>query len=594
MLISLHVKNLALISETEVNFGGGLNILSGETGAGKSIIIGSINLALGARADKDMIRTGADYALVELVFQVTDTTMLQEIKALEIPVEEDGVIIIQRKIQPSRNLFRICGETVTAKQIKALSELLIDIHGQHEHQSLLHRHKHLEILDEYSRKETGELKKQTAESYGTYMALKEALSAFAGEALAAVKEELRESYQLYTQLKRELAVFCADDGAKAKELSLAEFEYQEIEEAGLTAGEDEEIERDYRRMANSRQIVEAADKAYQLTGNGEQSAADAVGYAVRELRSVEGYDDRAQELADELENIDALLSDFNREIAEYMSDMEFDGERFSRMEERLNLLNHLKLKYGSSIQAVLQYQAELGERIDKLRNADVYKEQLETKIAEIQTRLKSLCQKASRIRSKEAAKLEKDMIAALTDLNFLDVKFEIQVRKKEEVASNGYDDVEFMISTNPGEPLKSLGNVASGGELSRIMLAIKTVLASRDRIPTMIFDEIDTGISGKTAWKVSEKLGHLSRSHQIICITHLPQIAAMADDHYKIAKQAVDNKTVTDIVQLNEAETVDELARMLGSDKITETVRENARELIVTAQGKKAPLKRSE
>lgn len=565
MLISLHVKNLALISETEVNFGGGLNILSGETGAGKSIIIGSINLALGARADKDMIRTGADYALVELVFQVTDTTMLQEIKALEIPVEEDGVIIIQRKIQPSRNLFRICGETVTAKQIKALSELLIDIHGQHEHQSLLYKKNHMEILD-----------------------------SFAGEALAAVKEELRESYQLYTQLKRELVVLCADDGAKAKELSLAEFEYQEIEEAGLTAGEDEEIERDYRRMANSRQIVEAADKAYQLTGNGEQSAADAVGYAVRELRSVEGYDDRAQELADELENIDALLSDFNREIAEYMSDMEFDGERFSRMEERLNLLNHLKLKYGSSIQAVLQYQAELGERIDKLRNADVYKEQLETKIAEIQPRLKSLCQKASRIRSKEAAKLEKDMIAALTDLNFLDVKFEIQVRKKEEVASNGYDDVEFMISTNPGEPLKSLGNVASGGELSRIMLAIKTVLASRDRIPTMIFDEIDTGISGKTAWKVSEKLGHLSRSHQIICITHLPQIAAMADDHYKIAKQAVDNKTVTDIVQLNEAETVDELARMLGSDKITETVRENARELIVTAQGKKAPLKRSE
>ncbi len=512
-----------------------------------------------------MIRTGADYALVELVFQVTDTTMLQEIKALEIPVEEDGVIIIQRKIQPSRNLFRICGETVTAKQIKALSELLIDIHGQHEHQSLLYKKNHMEILD-----------------------------SFAGEELAAVKEELREKYQLYTQLKRELAAFCADDGAKAKELSLAEFEYQEIEEAGLTAGEDEEIERDYRRMANSRQIVEAADKAYQLTGNGEQSAADAVGYAVRELRSVEGYDDRAQELADELENIDALLSDFNREIAEYMADMEFDGERFSQMEERLNLLNHLKLKYGSSIQAVLQYQAELGDRIDKLRNADVYKEQLETKIAEIQTRLKSLCQKASRIRSKEAAKLEKDMIAALTDLNFLDVKFEIQVRKKEEVASNGYDDVEFMISTNPGEPLKSLGNVASGGELSRIMLAIKTVLASRDRIPTMIFDEIDTGISGKTAWKVSEKLGHLSRSHQIICITHLPQIAAMADDHYKIAKQAVDNKTVTDIVQLNEAETVDELARMLGSDKITETVRENARELIVTAQGKKAPLKRSE
>lgn len=559
MLISLHVKNLALIAETEVTFGEGLNILSGETGAGKSIIIGSINLALGARADKDMIRTGADYALVELVFQVTDDAMQQEIQALEIPVEEDGIIIIQRRIQPSRNLFKICGETVTAKQIKALSELLIDIHGQHEHQSLLYKKNHMEILD-----------------------------AFAGEDLAAIKEELHEKYQIYAKLKKELAEFCVDDSAKAKELSLAEFEYQEIDEAGLRAGEDEELERDYRRMANSRQIVEAADKAYQLTGNGDQSAADAVGYAVRELRSVESYDDRARELADELENIDALISDFNREIAEYMSDMEFDAEQFAQMEERLNLLNHLKRKYGNSIDAVLQYQEALGEKIEKLQNADAYKAQLETKLKESQTKLKTLCQKASKVRSKEAAKLEKDMVAALTDLNFLDVQFEIQVRKKEEITAIGFDDVEFMISTNPGEPLKSLGNVASGGELSRIMLAIKTVLASRDRIPTMIFDEIDTGISGKTAWKVSEKLGRLSRSHQIICITHLPQIAAMADSHYKIAKQAVANKTVTDIVQLNEPETVDELARMLGSDEITDTVRENARELIRTAQAKKS------
>ena len=558
MLISLHVKNLALISETEVTFGEGLNILSGETGAGKSIIIGSINLALGARADKDLIRTGADYALVELVFQVTDDAMRQSAEAMEIPVEDDGIIIIQRKIQPGRNLFKICGETVTAKQIRALSELLIDIHGQHEHQSLLYKRNHMEILD-----------------------------SFAGEELAVIREELRERYQQYGKLKKELAEFCVDDGAKAKELSLAEFEYQEIEEAGLTAGEDEALERDYRKMANSRQIVEAADRAYQLTGNGEQSAADAVGYAVRELRSVESYDDRAQELADELENIDALLSDFNREIAEYMADMEFDGERFAQMEERLNLLNHLKRKYGDSIESVLQYQAQLGEKIEKLNNADAYKARLEEQVTKMQTQLKSLCQKASRIRSKEASKLEKDMIAALTDLNFLDVQFEIQVQKKEEITSNGYDDVEFMISTNPGEPLKSLGNVASGDELSRIMLAIKTVLASRDRIPTMIFDEIDTGISGKTAWKVSEKLGHLAQSHQIICITHLPQIAAMADNHYKIAKQAVDNKTVTDIVQLNGTETVDELARMLGSDEITDTVRENARELIATARKKK-------
>jgi DNA repair protein RecN (Recombination protein N) len=554
----MHVKNLALISETEVEFGEGLNILSGETGAGKSIIIGSINLALGARADKDMIRTGAEYALVELVFQVSDEDMAREIEALEIPLEDDGMIIIQRKIQPNRNLFKINGENATAKQIKSLSELLIDIHGQHEHQSLLYKKNHMEILD-----------------------------SFAGEELTAVTDKIRDKHKEYTKLLHELEEFSADDSAKAKELSLAEFEYNEIEEAALRENEDEELETDYRRMANSRQIMEAASKAYTLTGNADQSAADSVGHAVRELRSVESYDKRAGELASELENIDALLSDFNRGIAEYMTDMEFDDELFSQTEERLNLLNHLKLKYGESISKVLAYKDELEAKIERLKNADAYKADLEQRIKSLKAELEKLCEKASKVRKKEAGILAKDMIAALTDLNFLDVKFEIQVRAKDEITSKGYDDVEFMISTNPGEPLKGLGAVASGGELSRIMLAIKTVLASRDRIPTMIFDEIDTGISGKTAWKVSEKLGALSRSHQIICITHLPQIAAMADSHYKIAKQAVNNKTETNIVLLDESEKVDELARMLGSDEITDTVRENARELIGTARKKK-------
>jgi DNA repair protein RecN (Recombination protein N) len=484
--------------------------------------------------------------------------MAKEIEALEIPLEDDGMIIIQRKIQPNRNLFKINGENATAKQIKSLSELLIDIHGQHEHQSLLYKKNHMEILD-----------------------------SFAGEELTAVTDKIRDKHKEYTKLLHELEEFSADDSAKAKELSLAEFEYNEIEEAALRENEDEELETDYRRMANSRQIMEAASKAYTLTGNADQSAADSVGHAVRELRSVESYDKRAGELASELENIDVLLSDFNRGIAEYMTDMEFDDELFSQTEERLNLLNHLKLKYGESISKVLAYKDELEAKIERLKNADAYKADLEQRIKSLKAELEKLCEKASKVRKKEAGILAKDMIAALTDLNFLDVKFEIQVRAKEEITSKGYDDVEFMISTNPGEPLKGLGAVASGGELSRIMLAIKTVLASRDRIPTMIFDEIDTGISGKTAWKVSEKLGALSRSHQIICITHLPQIAAMADSHYKIAKQAVNNKTETNIVLLDEIETVDELARMLGSDEITDTVRENARELIGTARKKK-------
>lgn len=559
MLISLHVKNLALIQETEVNFAEGLNILSGETGAGKSIIIGSINLALGARADKDMIRNGAEYALVELVFQVTDQELLEQIHELEIPVEEDGIIIIQRKIQPNRSICKIGGETATTRQLKELSELLIDIHGQHEHQSLLYKKNHMEILD-----------------------------SFAGEELARLKQDLKQKYHTYTALQKEIEETGMDEGLRAKELSLAEFEYQEIAEAVLHVGEDDELETSYRRMSNSRQIVEAASRAYQLTGDGEdQTAADAVGRAVRELRSIEEYDDNAKSLVTELEQIDGLLNDFNRNIAEYLSDMEFDGEVFAQTQERLNLLNHLKLKYGGTIEAVLEYQQQQAQRIEKLQNMDAYREQLVHKLARQKEELERQCSKISAIRQKEAKKLAGDMVKALTDLNFLEVKFEIQVRHKEEYAANGYDDVEFMISTNPGEPMKSLGSVASGGELSRIMLAIKTVLASRDRIPTMIFDEIDTGISGKTAWKVSEKLGVLSRSHQIICITHLPQIAAMADAHYRIAKQAVNQKTETGITRLPQEEVVEELARMLGGETITDTVRENARELLHTAALKK-------
>lgn len=558
MLISLHVKNLALIKETEVNFKEGLNILSGETGAGKSIIIGSINLALGARADKDMIRTGADYALIELIFQINDEKLIEEVKSLELPIEEDGIIIIQRKIQPNRNICRICGETATTKQLKALSELLIDIHGQHEHQSLLYKKNHLAILD-----------------------------SFAGEELEKIKLEIKAAYHEYTKLKRELAEFTTDDGVNAKELALAEFEYTQIEDAKLIIGEDEELEILYRKMSNSQQIAQAGTRAHQFTGAGDESATEYIGYAIRELRNIEQYDTEIQHLTEELTNIDNLLSDFNRNIAEYLSDMEFDSEVFNQTEERLNLLNHLKLKYGGSIEKVLDYQQELVQKIDRLKNADAYKQELNNQLEKTTLRLQKLCESASKVRRTEAKRLSAEMVKALTDLNFLDVRFEIQVRPKEEYTGNGFDEIEFMISTNPGEPMKSLSNVASGGELSRIMLAIKTVLASRDEIPTMIFDEIDTGISGKTAWKVSEKLGVLSKGHQIICITHLPQIAAMADYHFKIFKSAQNNATVTNISELSEKEVVEEMARLLGGEEITEAVLENAKELMQTAKNKK-------
>lgn len=549
MLQSLHVKNLALIDEIEVTFGEGLNILTGETGAGKSIIIGSINLALGAKADKDMIRTGAEYALVELVFTV-EGQQLAAIEELELPVEE-GQIILQRRILQSRNVCKVCGETVTARQLKQLGEILLDIHGQHEHQSLLKPAKQLEILD-----------------------------AYAGEALLSHKEKLRELYSRYRSAVDELEHSEVDEETRKREAALAEFECQEIEEAALVPGEDEEIEQLYRKLVNGQKIQDAVGLAHALCGYEENGVGSSVGRALKEMRSVAAYDTALQEFEQQLLDIDGLLNDYNRAVADYLSELEFDGELFDRTEKRLNLLNHLKAKYGNSIEDVLAYQAQAQHTLEKYRDYDAYRMELTKRADTLKEEALTVCAKISEIRRRSAVRLSKEMKKALVDLNFQEVAFEIQVTDLEDmIGSNGYDRAAFLISTNAGERLRELAQVASGGELSRIMLALKTVLADKDAIETLIFDEIDTGISGKTAWKVSEKMGILGRGHQLICITHLPQIAAMADQHFCIEKKVEDKRSVTDIRKLAEEESVTELARMLGSDSITENVMNNAREM---------------
>ncbi len=549
MLQSLHVKNLALIDEIEVTFGEGLNILTGETGAGKSIIIGSINLALGAKADKDMIRTGAEYALVELVFTV-EGQQLAAIEELELPVE-DGQLILQRRILQSRNVCKVCGETVTARQLKQLGEILLDIHGQHEHQSLLKPAKQLEILD-----------------------------AYAGEALLSHKEKLRELYSRYRSAVDELEHSEVDEETRKREAALAEFECQEIEEAALVPEEDEEIEQLYRKLVNGQKIQDAVGLAHALCGYEENGVGSSVGRALKEMRSVAAYDTALQEFEQQLLDIDGLLNDYNRAVADYLSELEFDGELFDRTEKRLNLLNHLKAKYGNSIEDVLAYQAQAQHTLEKYRDYDAYRMELTKRADTLKEEALTVCAKISEIRRRSAVRLSKEMKKALVDLNFQEVAFEIQVTDLEDmIGSNGYDRAAFLISTNAGERLRELAQVASGGELSRIMLALKTVLADKDAIETLIFDEIDTGISGKTAWKVSEKMGILGRGHQLICITHLPQIAAMADQHFCIEKKVEDKRSVTDIRKLAEEESVTELARMLGSDSITENVMNNAREM---------------
>lgn len=555
MLQNLHVKNLALIDETEVEFGPGLNILSGETGAGKSIIIGSINLALGEKVQKEMLRDNGESALVELIFFVEDADTIEAIRALDIEMEDDTVIL-SRKITGGRAIGRINGEAVSASKMKAVASLLIDIHGQHEHQSLLSKKKHLEILD-----------------------------TFAKEALGDKKEKLAQCYQEYRKLKDELEHANLDGEERARELSFLEYEVKEIKEAQLTVGEDEELEAVFRKYSNGKKIMDAVGAANAATSEDDESASERIGRALRELSSVSGYDERVKEMEEQLTEIDNLLSDFNHELASYLSDEEFDEETFYETEKRLDLINHLKSKYGNTIADIIKYGEEKEERINVLNDYDAYLAGLQKNVSEKEKQLEQLSKKVSDIRKKESKKLTESIKNALLDLNFLDVQFTMEFAETDYTA-NGIDDAQFLISTNPGEPVKPLGKVASGGELSRIMLAIKTVMAS-DKIGTLIFDEIDSGISGRTAQMVSEKMNVLGRSHQIICITHLPQIAAMADSHFLIEKSVENQATVSKIHKLTDEESVEELARMLGGVEITDTVLENAREMKQMAYMKK-------
>lgn len=559
MLISLHVKNLALIDEEEVFFEEGLNILTGETGAGKSIVIGSVNLALGAKADKDLIRAGAEYALVELVFQLNGEQEAR-LKEMDIFPEEDHTLIIQRRIMPSRSVCKVCGETVGAKQLKEIAGVLINIHGQHEHQTLLQKKKYKEIVDDY-----------------------------AGERSDALKARIRECYREFTKLQRQMEESTGDETAREREEALLRFEVNEIEEAAPAPGEDEELEQLYHKMTNSRKIKEAVYGACHMTGYGEgESAGEYIGRALRELKSVSSYDSALEELEAQLEDIDNLLGDFNRAASDYMEELEFDGEDFAKTEERLNLLNHLKTKYGKNIEEVLAYKTRGEERLNVLENYEIYRKEMEQRFGQVREELLGLCGKLSDVRKKCAKKLGKELKQALLELNFEEVHFEILVEACPEMpASDGYDDIEFVISTNKGETPRPLSQVASGGELSRIMLAFKTVLADKDDIGTLIFDEIDTGISGKTAWKVSEKLGILGKNHQVICITHLPQIAAMSDVHFLIEKNAKKDRTVTTIRKISGEDDLRELARMLGGAEITQAALQNAEEMKELAKNTK-------
>ena len=558
MLQNLHVKNLALIDEIEVDFSEGLNILTGETGAGKSIVLGSINLALGGKYSADMLRRGADFGLVELTFHITNEDLIKKLHEMDI-FPEDNQIIISRKLMEGRSVSRINGETVTLSKLKSVAEELIDIHGQHEHQSLLYKKNHLTILDAFSKDARNK------------------------------KEQVKQVYQKYREISKALEEASTDESDRIKEIAFLEFEINEIESANLSVEEAQEVEDTYRRMLAGKRIVENLEEAYTLVSSeSEANAADLIGRAIRSLADVSEQDEKADELYGQLLEVESLLSDFTHELRSYTDSMSFSPEAFYETETRLNEINHLKVKYGNSVEEILHQYEEKEERLQILKNYDVYLRDLRSKQRDAEMILKKECESLTKIRKEAALQMQKEITNGLQDLNFLDVVFEIHFEETRGYTADGTDDVEYLISMNPGEPVKPLGNVASGGELSRIMLAIKSVLADKDEIDTLIFDEIDVGISGRTAQKVSEKMALIGSKHQVICITHLPQIAAMADTHFAIVKKTCDQITRTEIFRLGEEESVSELARILGGVEITDAVMKNAMEMRKLAKGLKS------
>lgn len=552
MLLNLHVKNLAIIDEIEVEFSEGLNVLTGETGAGKSIIIGSINIALGGKVSKDIIRTGTEFALVELTFLAEDSEQINSLEKLGITLEED-VVVISRKITKYRTINRVNGETVSVSMLKSIADILIDIHGQNEQQSLLYKNKHMEIVDRY-----------------------------AAEKMCGRDMEFSEMYRQYKDMLVKYSEKEMSEEERLREVSFIRYELEQIEQAHLVKGEEEKLQERYRYLSNANEIKSGINEVYSLVEDSygdSQSVSQMLGRSSHILAKISGYDERLKELARQIADIDELIMDFNRDLQEYASDMDENGEEFAEVETRLDLVRTIKSKYGATTELVENYAKDLENKLEKYEAYEEYRANLEKKIEIYKIKLEKLGESISKIRKKCSAELEKRITDALIDLNFLQVKFEIAVRELDEFNSKGKDEVEFMISTNPGEDLKPIGQAASGGELSRIMLAIKAVLAEHDSIGTLIFDEIDVGISGRTAQKVAEKMAFIGHSHQVICISHLAQIAAMADHNYLIEKNNSLNKTSTVIRQLEGDEIVEEIARILGGAKITDAVLESAREM---------------
>lgn len=559
MLNELHVKNIALIEEVNMEFGRGLNVITGETGAGKSLLLGAVDITLGGKFSADMIRNGEDSALVEMVFTADDDQIVDELKDKGYDIE-DRTIIISRKFSNGRTVSRINGESCTAAALKEIAGQLINIHGQRENQILLKSDKQLRMLDSY-----------------------------AGKEILPLKEIVSDKYDAYKRTLSEYEKFTMDEDARLREKSMLEYEIEEIEEAAPEEGEEEELEKRYRIIKNARNIMESLSEVHRLTGY-ENGAGDFIGRAIQEISSISDYDETLADIEESLTDVESILGDINRQAADYLDECSFSEREFDEIESRLDKIRNLEAKYGNSVKKIYEYQEKSQKRLEFLENYDEDREKTKALLEKTEKDLQAACSELSDVRKKSAVKFAEAIKKQLEELNFAKTRIEISFKKTDIYRRNGTDDIEIMISANPGEPVRELSKVASGGELSRIMLAIRNILADEENTGTLIFDEIDSGISGRTAQRVSEKMASIAFGHQILCVTHLAQIAAMADSHYLIEKNVANDKTTTNVRRLNADEEINELARILGGARITEAVRENAIEMKKLAEQYKALL----
>lgn len=566
MLVHIYIKNIALIDEITIDFKEFLNILTGETGAGKSILIGSINFALGERSSREIIRTGEENALVELLFFIENDDVINAIKNQGIEIEEDRYVLITRAInQSGRSVCRINGQTVTTGMLRQISSKLIDVHGQHEHQSLLDVGKHIELLD-----------------------------LFCKEELYDLKNTLEMKYKEYKNIEKQINSLIGDEKEIERKIDLLQYQIDEISSAKFEIGEEEELNNQLNKLSNSERLINGMEELYTLLYGNEyenHSASLFLGEAIKVLGNLADIDEELGALYENAENIQVLLDDMAGDIRRYKEKIHHDPYELKTVEDRLDLLYDLKRKYGNSIEEILAYKEKIEEELNYIINSEESLKDLKNKHETLEDEIKNICRKISSIRKEKAKNIEEKIESLLDELEMKEAKFSVMFSQKDNFNENGWDNVEFLISTNPGEDLKALAKIASGGEMSRIMLALKCVLADLDEIGTLIFDEIDTGISGATAQKVAEKLGYISRKRQVICITHLAQIAAMGDNNYKIEKTVDENKAISSIKALNEDEVIHELARLISGVQVTDITLKNAEEMRFLARNFKKKLK---